>query len=110
MTLNILIMTLWGCLSSAIRDSGDRSPPELSCITTDSVTEVSVYMQPTRAWDEIGVIVGRCDSESDIIIGLNQQPKSMNYSATLLISNISCDDLYIDSYWLTKGNNYYLLP
>ena len=101
---------LWGCLSGDMSDSGDRPVPELSCETTQYLTALTVSMETLRAWDDIGVVVGQYDSENDIIVGLSQQPKSMNYSATLLISEYSCDQFYFDSYWLAKDNNYYLLP
>tara|TARA_Y100000310_G_C20633882_1_gene790144 strand:- start:498 stop:713 length:216 start_codon:yes stop_codon:yes gene_type:complete len=62
------------------------------------------------AWDDVGAVVAAHSNDHDIIVGLNKQERSITYSATLQIINMPCAELYIDSYWVAKDNNYYSLP
>ena len=110
MIASILIMALWGCTGAGMHDSGHAHGPKLRCITDSVGSTVSINLRMPGKWDDVGVVVTQPVNDNDLIIGLNQQEKSMNYSATFHIANVACEDLAIDSYWLVKDNNYYLWP
>ena len=103
-------MALWGCTSAGMNDSGHEHDPKLMCITDSVGSTVSINLRMPGNWDDVGVIIMQPIINNGLIIGLNQQEKSIEYSATFHIANVACEELTIDSYWLVKDNNYYLWP
>jgi len=106
----LILMMLWACNGAVNSDSGELAVPSISCQTSDSVSYVQIDMRLSGAWDDVGAILSTRSRDIEFIVGLRKQQRSPVYSSTMQFIDTPCTELYIDSYWIAKDNNYYLLP